>query len=228
MGEEPGESVSAALDSLRQGAHLPARVVAVRGRHRIHVQARALARCHVRERPQARPGDLASRGRELARRSERQRGRSVRRGDRRSLRAGGRPGRRRNGTAVRPGTSKVPTRTRPRSSITGGRSISPRRRRLSRANPAGDGGSSGTGAWRRPRCSRADDAIDAYEKMRAAAAASGDKVAEARAWNGRGFIEQRKGDYQGPLASAERAEELAAQAGTSPRLGSSASSPWCA
>ena len=52
--------------------------------------------------------------------------------------------------------------------------------------------------------------------MRAAAAASGDKVAEARAWNGRGFIEQRKGDYQGLLASAERAEELAAQAGDFP------------
>ena len=75
--------------------------------------------------------------------------------------------------------------------------------------------------------SRFDDAIDAYEKMRAAAAASGDKVAEARAWNGRGFIEQRKGDYQGLLASAERAEELAAQAGDAleasdrarPRLG---------
>ncbi|HET6617625.1 MAG TPA: tetratricopeptide repeat protein, partial [Gemmatimonadota bacterium] len=63
---------------------------------------------------------------------------------------------------------------------------------------------------------RFDDAIDGYEKMRAAAAASGDKVAEARAWNGRGFIEQRKGDYQGLLASAERAEELAAQAGDSP------------
>ncbi|HEY7473208.1 MAG TPA: adenylate/guanylate cyclase domain-containing protein [Gemmatimonadota bacterium] len=63
---------------------------------------------------------------------------------------------------------------------------------------------------------RFDDAIDAYEKMRAAAAASGDKVAEARAWNGRGFIEQRKGDYQGLLASAERAEELAAQAGDTP------------
>ena len=63
--------------------------------------------------------------------------------------------------------------------------------------------------------SRFDDAIDAYEKMRAAAA-SGDKVAEARAWNGRGFIEQRKGDYQGLLASAERAGELAAQAGDAP------------
>ncbi|HET9332734.1 MAG TPA: adenylate/guanylate cyclase domain-containing protein [Gemmatimonadota bacterium] len=63
---------------------------------------------------------------------------------------------------------------------------------------------------------RFDDAIDAYEKMRAAAAAAGDKVAEARAWNGRGFIEQRKGDYQGLLASAERAEELAAEAGDLP------------
>jgi class 3 adenylate cyclase/tetratricopeptide (TPR) repeat protein len=63
---------------------------------------------------------------------------------------------------------------------------------------------------------RFDDAIDAYEKMRAAAAAAGDKVAEARAWNGRGFIEQRKGDYQGLLASAERAEELAAEAGDAP------------
>ncbi|MGH7567168.1 MAG: ATP-binding protein, partial [Gemmatimonadota bacterium] len=43
---------------------------------------------------------------------------------------------------------------------------------------------------------RFDEAIDAFERMRAAAAAAGDKVAEARAWNGRAFIEQRKGDYQ--------------------------------
>ncbi|HET6362496.1 MAG TPA: adenylate/guanylate cyclase domain-containing protein [Gemmatimonadota bacterium] len=62
---------------------------------------------------------------------------------------------------------------------------------------------------------RFDEAIDAYERMRAAAAAAGDKVAEARAWNGRAFIEQRQGDYQGSLASAERAEELAAEAGDS-------------
>ena len=62
---------------------------------------------------------------------------------------------------------------------------------------------------------RFDEAIDAFERMRAAAAAAGDRVAEARAWNGRGFIEQRKGDYQGLLASAERAEELAAAAGDS-------------
>jgi class 3 adenylate cyclase/tetratricopeptide (TPR) repeat protein len=60
---------------------------------------------------------------------------------------------------------------------------------------------------------RFDEGIDAFERMRAAAAAAGDKVAEARAWNGRAFIEQRKGDYQGSLASAERAEELAAEAG---------------
>jgi len=63
---------------------------------------------------------------------------------------------------------------------------------------------------------RFDEAIDAFERMRAAAAAAADKVAEARAWNGRAFIEQRKGDYQGSLASAERAEELAAEAGDSP------------
>ena len=63
---------------------------------------------------------------------------------------------------------------------------------------------------------RFDEAIDAFERMRAAAAAAGDEVAEARAWNGRGFIEQRKGDYQGLLASAERAEELAAAAGVAP------------
>ena len=63
---------------------------------------------------------------------------------------------------------------------------------------------------------RFDEAIDAYERMRAAAAAAGDKVAEAQAWNGRAFIEQRQGDYQGSLASAERAEELAAEAGDSP------------
>jgi tetratricopeptide (TPR) repeat protein len=63
---------------------------------------------------------------------------------------------------------------------------------------------------------RFDEAIEAYERMRAAAAAAGDKVAEARAWNGRAFIEQRTGDYQGSLASAERAEELAAEAGDSP------------
>src|SRR5687768_1783202 len=62
---------------------------------------------------------------------------------------------------------------------------------------------------------RFDEAIDAYERMRAAAAAAGDKVAEARAWNGRAFVEQRQGDYQGSLASAERAEELAAEAGES-------------
>lgn len=63
---------------------------------------------------------------------------------------------------------------------------------------------------------RFDEAIESFERMRAAAAAAGDKVAEARAWNGRAFIEQRKGDYQGSLASAERAEELAAEAGDSP------------
>ena len=63
---------------------------------------------------------------------------------------------------------------------------------------------------------RFDEAIDAFERLRAAAAAAGDKVAEARAWNGRAFIEQRQGDYQGSLASAERAEELAAEAGDSP------------
>ena len=63
---------------------------------------------------------------------------------------------------------------------------------------------------------RFDEAIDAYERMRAAAAAAGDKVAEAQAWNGRAFIEQRQGDYQGSLASAERAEELAAEVGDSP------------
>jgi class 3 adenylate cyclase/tetratricopeptide (TPR) repeat protein len=63
---------------------------------------------------------------------------------------------------------------------------------------------------------RFDEGIEAYERMRAAAAAAGDRVAEARAWNGRAFIEQRTGDYQGSLASAERAEELAAAAGDSP------------
>ena len=63
---------------------------------------------------------------------------------------------------------------------------------------------------------RFEEAIEAFERMRAAAAAAGDRVAEARAWNGRAFIEQRQGDYQGSLASAERAEELAAEAGDSP------------
>jgi tetratricopeptide (TPR) repeat protein len=40
-------------------------------------------------------------------------------------------------------------------------------------------------------------------------------VAEARSWNGRAFIEQRIGDYQGLLGSAARAEALAAAAGGS-------------
>ena len=204
MGEEPGASVSAALESLRV-KELIYRHESSQFEGDVELRSHTLfPRCHVRERFASRLRGVASRGRELARRSERQRG-SVRRGDRRSLRAGGRPGR--CGGMVRP---CGPARARRLRARDRGRVLPAGDRfRLGGAgclwaNPAGDGGSSGIGAWRRLSVfSRFDDAIDAYEKMRAAAAASGDKVAEARAWNGRGFIEQRKGDYQGLLASAE-------------------------
>ncbi len=61
--------------------------------------------------------------------------------------------------------------------------------------------------------SRYAEALAAYEEMRAAAEAVGDRVAQARAWNEIALVEASKGDNRAMLESTERAAALAREAG---------------
>ena len=56
------------------------------------------------------------------------------------------------------------------------------------------------------------EAVDAFEQMRAAAEASGDATASARAWNGLALVEAARGDNRAMLESTRRAAELAGAA----------------
>jgi serine/threonine protein kinase/tetratricopeptide (TPR) repeat protein len=60
---------------------------------------------------------------------------------------------------------------------------------------------------------RYEEATEAYTRMREAAEAAGDDVAEARAWNGLTAVQEYQGDNRAALGSARRAEELARRAG---------------
>ena len=60
---------------------------------------------------------------------------------------------------------------------------------------------------------RYTDAADACRVMREAAEASGDAVAQARAWNGLSRTQDAQGDYPAALKSAGMAEEIAQGAG---------------
>ncbi|HEX8560234.1 MAG TPA: protein kinase, partial [Pyrinomonadaceae bacterium] len=60
---------------------------------------------------------------------------------------------------------------------------------------------------------RYGEAVEAYERMRDAAASARDVVAEARAWNGLTAVQEYRGDNRAALESARRAEELARRAG---------------
>src|SRR6185503_18719662 len=53
------------------------------------------------------------------------------------------------------------------------------------------------------------EAVAAYKAMLAVAEASGNRVAQARAWNGLVVVQDSIGDYQAALASATCAEEVA-------------------
>lgn len=59
------------------------------------------------------------------------------------------------------------------------------------------------------------ESIEAYKTMRKAAKNSTDKLAEAKAWNGLGFAQREQGDNRTSLESAQKAENLARQAGAS-------------
>jgi class 3 adenylate cyclase/tetratricopeptide (TPR) repeat protein len=65
--------------------------------------------------------------------------------------------------------------------------------------------------------SRYAEAVDAYEQMRAAAESLGDRVAQARSWNGLALVEAARGDNRAMLESARRAAALAEEAGVSVR-----------
>jgi serine/threonine protein kinase/tetratricopeptide (TPR) repeat protein len=60
---------------------------------------------------------------------------------------------------------------------------------------------------------RFTEAVETYVKMRQLAEANGDRVAQARAWNGLASAQDRQGDYRAMLESARRAETLASGAG---------------
>ena len=60
---------------------------------------------------------------------------------------------------------------------------------------------------------RFEEAIEAYEAMRAAAEGAGDAVAQARAWDGMSTVQQLQGNYRAALEMAGRAEEIARSAG---------------
>ena len=60
---------------------------------------------------------------------------------------------------------------------------------------------------------RYEEAAEAYTRMRDAAGAASDDVAEARAWNGLTAVQEYQGDNRAALGSARRAEELARRAG---------------
>jgi tetratricopeptide (TPR) repeat protein len=62
---------------------------------------------------------------------------------------------------------------------------------------------------------RFSEATDAYESMRAAAELLGDLVAEAHAWNGLAFVQERRGANRVSVDCASRAAELATRAGSS-------------
>jgi predicted ATPase len=57
------------------------------------------------------------------------------------------------------------------------------------------------------------EAADAYHDMRAAAEAAGDLVAQAQAWNGLAFVEERRGANRASVECAAKAASLARQAG---------------
>jgi predicted ATPase/class 3 adenylate cyclase/predicted Ser/Thr protein kinase len=65
--------------------------------------------------------------------------------------------------------------------------------------------------------SRYDEAAEAYEQMRASAEALGDRVAQARAWNGLALVEAARGDNRAMLEAARRAAQLAEEAGVMAR-----------
>src|SRR5207247_10814834 len=60
---------------------------------------------------------------------------------------------------------------------------------------------------------RFTEAAEAYESMRAAAEAIADKVAEAQAWNGLAFVQERNGANRESVEWPARAALLARQAG---------------
>jgi serine/threonine protein kinase/tetratricopeptide (TPR) repeat protein len=60
--------------------------------------------------------------------------------------------------------------------------------------------------WRQARL---DEALEAFDAMRAEARAAGDAAAEARAWNGRSLAEDGRGETRAALDSAREAEHLA-------------------
>jgi tetratricopeptide (TPR) repeat protein len=60
---------------------------------------------------------------------------------------------------------------------------------------------------------RYGEAVEAYTCMREAAEASGDLVAQARAWNGLTAVQEYLGDNRAALESAGRAEAIAREAG---------------
>ncbi len=57
------------------------------------------------------------------------------------------------------------------------------------------------------------EAVEAYAHMRAGAERAGDLVAQARAWIGLSWVQERLGDHRAVLESARRAEEIARAAG---------------
>ena len=61
--------------------------------------------------------------------------------------------------------------------------------------------------------SRPAEAVAAFRAMREAAEGLGDRVAEARAWNGLALVEAARGDNRAMLESTRRAAELAESAG---------------
>ncbi len=60
---------------------------------------------------------------------------------------------------------------------------------------------------------RFNEALEAYHQQRALAEALGDPLAQARAWNGLAYLQERLGKNRASIACAERAEALAHQAG---------------
>jgi len=62
---------------------------------------------------------------------------------------------------------------------------------------------------------RFGEAIEACAGLRALAEKLGDKIAQARAWNGLAFLEERRGDNRASVQAAERASNFAAEAGES-------------
>jgi predicted ATPase/class 3 adenylate cyclase len=61
------------------------------------------------------------------------------------------------------------------------------------------------------------EALEAYTEMRDLAEVLGDLGAQARAWNGLAFLQERRGDNRASVEAAERAEKLARKAGESGR-----------